>query len=644
MGITKWLSSPQDLEFLRQNIQLIREEEYSIIVSVCHSTGCKALGAKKIIETFEAELKKKNLKDEVKIKETGCVGFCEQGPRVTIYPQNICYFKVKPSDVQEIISETICKKKILERLLYKDPSSGKRIQQLEEIPFYKYQQRVLLKNNARINPKNIEDYIIIGGYSALSKALCTMTSEELIEEIKRANLRGRGGGGFPTGLKWESTYYAPSEPKYVIINCDEGDPGAFMDRTLMESNPHSILEGFIIGAYSIGAHEGFIYVRDEYPLAVENILTAIKQAKEYGLIGENIMNSGFSFRIKVHRGAGAFVSGESSALMSAIEGKVGEPKPKYTHTAVKGIWDKPSCLNNVKTWANIPLIILNGAEWFKSIGTKGSSGTKIFSLVGKVTNTGLVEVPMGISLRDLIYKIGGGITSGKKFKAVQTGGPSGGFISKEYLDLPVDFDELTKIGSMMGSGGLVVMDEETCMVDIARYFIDFLLDESCGKCIPCREGLRVLSKILKNICDGKGKDGDIQTIKDIAETMKSASLCQLGRTAVNPVLSSLSHFKDEWNQHIKEKCCTAKVCKSIIHYYIDPEKCRFCKLCITECPTKAIQEGKTNLSWIDQEKCIKCGICYELCNFDAIRKISGEPIPIVIKKVLEPIQERGNIE
>lgn len=640
MGTVKWLSSPEDFEFLRQNIEFLREPSRSII-SVCVGTGCIALGAGRVLEDIIGEIKKHGLEGKVDVKETGCLGICEQGPMLIIHPGEIPYFKVKPEDVPEIISKTIVGGRLVERLLYKDSVTGEVAKNIEKIPFYKHQLRSLLENNARINPKNIEDYIVIGGYSALVKALFQMTPDRVLEEIKRANLRGRGGGGFPTGRKWETTRNAPGEPKYVIVNCDEGDPGAFMDRALMEGNPHSVLEGLTIGAYAIGANKGFIYVREEYPLAAENVSAAIRQAEEYGLLGENIMNSGFSFSVKFHRGAGAFVSGESSALMAAIEGKVGEPRPKYVHTAVKGIWDKPSCLNNVKTWANVPLIILRGAEWFSSIGTKGSSGTKIFSLVGKVNNTGLVEVPMGITLRDLIYKIGGGIRGGKKFKAVQTGGPSGGFIPEKYLNLPVDFDELTKIGSMMGSGGMVVMDEDTCMVDAARYFVDFLLEESCGKCIPCREGLRVLSKVLNDICEGKGKHEDTQTIKDIAEMMKDASLCALGRTAVNPVLTSLKYFRDEWEQHVKEKRCAAKVCKALMHYYIDPEKCQACLLCLRECPVGAVQGGKDQVHWINQEKCVKCGICYEICNLDAVKKLSGEPIPPVIPKVMKPIRKRG---
>jgi len=626
METVKCIRSPKDLEKLREEIKSKRKPSKSS-VSVCVSTGCVALDASKVKEAFIAELEKQGLKDQVEIKETGCLGFCEQGPRVTIYPEEICYFKVKPEDAPEIVSKSILEKKVVERLLYKDPATGKGVQKLEDIPFYKYQRRLLLENNAKIDPKNIEDYIALGGYSALAKVLFEMTPEQVVEEVKKSKLRGRGGGGFPTGLKWETTRNAPGEPKYVIVNCDEGDPGAFMDRSLMEGNPHSVLEGLIIGAYAIGANEGFVYVREEYPIAVENISTAIRQAEEYGLLGEDIIGSSLSLRVKVHKGAGAFVSGESSALMTAIEGKVGEPRPKYVHTAVKGLWDKPSLLNNVKTWASVPLIVLKGAEWFRSIGTEGNSGTMIFSLVGKVNNTGLVEVPMGITLRDLIFKIGGGIRDGKKFKAVQIGGPSGGFIPEQYLDIPVDYDELVKVGSMMGSGGMVVMDEDTCMVDVARYFVDFLLEESCGKCIPCREGLRVLSSILSDICAGKGKSEDIQTTEEIAETMREALLCALGRTAANPVLTSLKYFRDEWEQHIIEKRCPANVCKALTDFYINPEKCQACLLCLKECPAGAIQGDKDQVHWIDQEKCIKCGTCYEICNFQAVKKLSGEPIP-----------------
>jgi NADH-quinone oxidoreductase subunit F len=570
---------------------------------------------------------------DVDIRRTGCHGFCEKGPIVVIYPEEICYLQVKPGDIPDIVSRTIREGKVVDRLLYTDPNTGEKIVHESEIPFYKNQTRLIFGSNRKIDPKNIDDYIALGGYSALAKALFEMSAEQVLEEIKRANLRGRGGGGFPAGKKWETTRDAAGEPKYVIVNCDEGDPGAYMDRSLMEGNPHSVIEGLIIGAYVIGSHEGYIYVRQEYPLAVENTEIAIKQAEEYGLIGKDILDSGFDFSIKVHRGAGAFVSGESSALVSAIEGKVGEPRPKYIHTAVKGLWDKPTCLNNVETWANIPFIINNGADWFKSMGTDNSKGTKIFSLVGKVNNTGLVEVPMGMSLKEIIYGIGGGIPNNKKFKAVQTGGPSGGCIPETFLDLPVDFDELAKAGSMMGSGGMIIMDEDTCMVDVARYFVDFLSQESCGKCVPCREGLRHMLGILNDITAGKGKDGDIERLEELSEFIRDASLCALGTTAPNPVLSTIKYFRDEYEAHIKEKRCPALVCKELIAYYIDPEECRACLRCTRNCPTDAIYGEKKIVHIIDQKKCIKCGTCLEVCPFDAVKKISGEPVPIVPKRM-----------
>jgi len=625
MESPKRINSPEDLDKIAQEVKR-KEAQYKTLISIGVSTCSIARGATKVVEELRSEIRKRGLEKEVYVKETGCLGMCEKEPQLIIYPAETSYFNVKPDDVPEVVS-SIVEGRVVERLLYRDAATGEAYRTLREIPFYKYQLRLLLENNARIDAKNIEDYIAVGGYKALAKALFQMTPEEIIEEVKKSNLRGRGGAGFPTGIKWKTTRDAAGEPKYVIVNCDQGDPGAYMDRAVVEGNPHSVLEGLIIGAYAIGAKEGFVYIREEYPLATERMLIAIKQAEEYGLLGENIMGSGFSLKVTVYRGAGAFVSGESSALMTAIEGKVGEPRPKYIHTAVKGIWDKPSCLNNTKTWATIPLIILNGAEWFRNIGTEGSSGTMIFSLVGKVNNTGLVEVPMGITLRDLIFKIGGGIRGGKKFKAVQTGGPSGGFIPEQYLDTPVDFDELTKLGSMMGSGGMVVMDEDSCMVDAARYFVDFLLGESCGKCIPCREGLRVLSRILNRICEGQGVEEDIQTIEEISEVMRDASLCALGRTAVNPVLTSLRYFGDEWIQHIREKRCPAKVCKNLISYYIDPNECQACLLCLRECPTGAIKGDKDQIHWIEQEKCIKCGTCYQICRFNAVKKLSGEPIP-----------------
>ena len=621
------LTANNDLKALRREL-LFREDIKKPRVAICAGTGCIGLGAKKVIRAFEEELKKWGLDNKIEIKETGCPGFCEKGTIVVIYPEEIFYLKVGPGDVPEIVEKTLIENSLVERLLYKDQTTGEKAIHENEIPFYKYQKRFLIKNNIRINPKNIDDYIALGGYSALAKALSDMAPVEVIEEIKGSKLRGRGGGGFPTGLKWESTRNAKGQPKYVIVNCDEGDPGAFMDRALMEGNPHSVLEGLIIGAYAIGSNQGFIYVRMEYPLAVENAKIALEQAKEYGLLGKNILGSGFDFDVAVHRGAGAFVSGESTALMNALEGKVGEPRPKYVHTSESGVWNKPSCLNNVETWANVPLIIGKGAGWFNSIGTVQSKGTKIFSLVGKVNNTGLVEVPMGMKISELIYKIGGGIPGGKRVKGVQTGGPSGGIIPEKYLNTPIDFDELTSLGSMMGSGSIIVIDEDTCAVDLARYFVDFLCDESCGKCLPCREGLKRMREILDEIIAGRGREEDLQTLLDVAGLMKTASMCALGRTAVNPVLSTMRHFGDEYQAHIKEKKCPALSCKPLISYYIQPDVCIECRLCRESCPKGAIDGTEREVPVIDQSICTKCGICFEVCpsRVRAITKISSMSI------------------
>lgn len=615
------------MEELRKEI-LSKRDPNKLCITLSSGTCGRAYRSDKVAAAFINELRKQGLEEKIDFREAGCLGFCEREPLVIIFPKRSCYCNVNIEDVPDIVDKTV-KGEIVERLLYTDRVTGEKIVYEEEIPFYKYQNRTVFGNNAKIDPKKIEDYIAISGYLALVKALFQMTPEEVLEEVKRANLRGRGGGGFPTGRKWETTRNAPEEPKYVIVNCDQGDPGAYMNRGLMEGNPHSVLEGLIIGAYSIGSHEGFIYIRQEYPLAVENTSIAIKQAEEYGFLGKNILGSGFDFTVKIHRGAGAFVSGESSALMTAIEGRVGEPRPKYVHTAVKGVWDKPSTLNNVETWANVPFIINNGAEWFTSIGTAGSKGTKIFALVGKVNNTGLVEVPMGMSLRDIIYKIGGGIRNGKKFKAVQTGGPSGGVIPEQYLDSPVDFDELTRLGSMMGSGGMIVMDEDTCIVDVARYFVDFLCDESCGKCLPCREGLKQARKTLNDIVAGKGKEGDIEKLEEIAEVTSVSSLCALGTTSANPVLTTLRYFRDEYEAHIKEKRCPALVCKGLVSYYINPEKCNACMICLKNCPASAIVGEKMKIHIVDQSKCTKCGTCYDVCppKFRAVQKISGETVP-----------------
>jgi NADP-reducing hydrogenase subunit HndC len=622
------LNSPAELEKLREEIQSKRDPNKTCI-TLCSGTACHASGSGDVAASIEEELKKQGLSDEVDFRRTGCHGYCERGPIIVIHPDEICYLQIEAKDVPEIISQTIKEKKLVERLLYTDPETKEKIVHESEIPFYKNQQRLVLGSNGNIDPKSIDDYIVQDGYSALAKAISKMKPEDVLEEVKKSNLRGRGGGGFPAGRKWEETRNAPDDIKYVIVNADEGDPGAYMDRSLLEGNPHSVLEGLTLGAYAIGSHEGYIYVRQEYPLAVDNVEIAIKQAEEYGLLGENILGSDFSFTVKVHRGAGAFVSGESSALMTALEGRVGEPRPKYIHTSTKGLWDKPSNLNNVETWATVPLIINKGADWFAQYGTEGSKGTKIFSLVGNVNNTGLVEVPMGVTLRDIIFKVGGGIPGGKNFKAVQTGGPSGGCIPEDQLDMKVDFDELSAAGSMMGSGGMIVMDEDTCMVDVARYFLDFLSDESCGKCVPCREGIKQMLKILTDICAGKGKEGDIELLEEICEVTKTAALCALGKSAPNPVLSTLKYFRDEYEAHIKEKRCPAYACKALISYYIDPEKCQACMICARQCPAEAIIGGKNQIHVIDQDKCTKCGTCYGACppRFGAVTRISGEPVP-----------------
>ena len=611
-------------------------------ITICSGTGCHALRSDKVHQAFLDELAKCSLDGGVTILRTGCHGFCERGTIVTILPQEVTYLQVKPDDVAEIVAKTVLRGEVIDRLLYQD-GDGRGIVHEDDIPFYRHQTPFVFGLNRFIDPQNIDTYIVRGGYAALAKALFQMSPEQVLDEVKAADLRGRGGGGFPAGAKWQTTRDAQGDVKYVVVNADEGDPGAYMDRSLLEGNPHRVLEGLIIGAYAIGAREGFVYVRQEYPIAVENLSVALEQAREYGLLGPSVLGSGLAFDVRVHRGAGAFVSGESSALMCAIEGRVGEPRPKYVRTSVSGIWGKPTNLNNVETWATVPLIIDKGAGWFTSIGTEKSKGTKIFSLVGKVNNTGLVEVPMGMTLRQVVYDIGGGIPKDRKFKAVQTGGPSGGVIPEKLLDLPVDFDELAKAGSMMGSGGMIVLDEDTCMVDTARYYLAFLAEESCGKCVPCREGLGQMLKVLNRICAGDGRDGDIELLEEISEMVQAWSLCALGGSAPNPVLSTIVNFRDEYDAHIVEKRCPAGVCKALISYYIDPQKCQACMLCLKNCAVGAISGGKKLVHVVDQHKCTKCGTCLDVCpsRFDAVLKISGVPVPESVPQGTQVTRKQG---
>ncbi len=612
------IKSANELETLRESIVGNRDPQKTRI-TICGGTGCHAHGCEQVAAAFKQEIEQQGLGSKVELKVTGCHGFCERGTLLVIEPKNIFYQRVRVKDVPAILSETIGKDIILNKLLFTDPETGEKIVHEDEVPFYRKQNRLVFGNNGSIDPTVIDDYIAVGGYAALGKVFSNMSPEKIIGEIKKSGLRGRGGGGFPTGSKWESTRKAEGDVKYVICNADEGDPGAYMDRSLMEGNPHSVLEGMIIGAYAIGSNHGYIYIRNEYPLAVRNTEIAIGQAEKYGLLGKNILGSGFDFSIRINRGGGAFICGESTALMASLEGQVGEPRAKYTHTSEKGLWGQPTNLNNVETWANVPLIINRGADWYSRIGTETSKGTKIFSLVGKIKNTGLVEVPMGIALREIIYDIGGGIPKDKKFKAVQTGGPSGGVIPESLLDLPVDFDELDKVGSMMGSGGMIVMDENTCMVDIAKYFVSFLEGESCGKCVPCREGLQRMREILTDISDGRGKAGDIELLESLSVTLIDGSLCGLGTTAPNPVLSTIRYFRDEYEAHIKGKTCPAGVCKGLITYSIIEENCPGCGLCVKACPELAIASmGKKKPVVLDQEKCIKCGACYDVCKLDAV--------------------------
>ncbi len=591
---------------------------YRSHVLVCGGTGCTSSGSTKIIESLQAEIKKNGLKEEVAVVQTGCHGLCALGPIVIIYPEATFYAMVKEEDVPEIVSEHLLKGRIVTRLLYKETITEDGIKSLNDTDFYKKQHRIALRNCGVINPENIDEYIGTGGYEALGKVLTEYTPDQVVQTILDSGLRGRGGGGFPTGLKWKLAKGNDADQKYVCCNADEGDPGAFMDRSVLEGDPHVVLEAMAIAGYAIGASQGYIYVRAEYPIAVDRLEIAIEQAREYGLLGKDIFGCGFDFDIELRLGAGAFVCGEETALMTSIEGNRGEPRPRPPFPAQKGLFAKPTILNNVETYANIPQIILNGSEWFSSMGTEKSKGTKVFALGGKINNTGLVEIPMGTPLREVIEEIGGGIPNGKRFKAAQTGGPSGGCIPAEHFDIPIDYDNLISIGSMMGSGGLIVMDEDNCMVDIAKFFLEFTVDESCGKCTPCRIGTKRLHEILDKITNGQGTMEDLTKLEELCYYIKDNALCGLGQTAPNPVLSTLRYFKDEYIAHVVDKKCPAGVCKALLSYTIDPESCKGCTLCARTCPNGAIQGKVKEVHVIDQSKCIKCGACMEKCKFGAI--------------------------
>ncbi len=589
-------------------------------VMICGGTGCTSSGSDKVADAFTKGIVDAGLENEVNVVRTGCFGLCALGPIVIIYPEGTFYSRVTPDDVPEIVNEHLLKGRVVDRLVYNETSTGEEVKSLEDTDFYRKQKRVALRNCGRINPENIDEYIAFDGYTALGKVLTEMTPQQVIDTITASGLRGRGGAGFPTGRKWAFAAANEADQKYVCCNADEGDPGAFMDRSILEGDPHVVLEAMAIAGYAIGSNQGYIYVRAEYPIAIKRLRIAIDQARDYGMLGKNIFDTGFDFDIDLKLGAGAFVCGEETALMTSIEGKRGEPRPRPPFPAVKGLWEKPTILNNVETWANIPQIINNGPEWFNTMGTEKSKGTKVFALGGKIRNTGLVEVPMGTTLREVVEEIGGGVPNGKKFKAAQTGGPSGGCIPAEHLDIPIDYDNLTSIGSMMGSGGLIVMDEDNCMVDIAKFFLSFTVDESCGKCTPCRIGTKRLYEMLEKITSGNAELEDIDRMEELCRHIQKNSLCALGQTAPNPVISTLRYFRDEYIAHVVDKRCPAGVCKDLLQYVIDPAKCKGCTKCARNCPVGAISGTVKEPHVIDSSKCIKCGACMENCSFGAISK------------------------
>ena len=596
---------------------------------VCAGTGCVSCGSFKIKEALEKEVRKRDLQDEVLVIATGCNGFCERGPILLVQPDGIFYQRLKVEDIPHLVEEHFLKGRPVKKLMYVPPAKKEPIPKMKDIEFFKHQRLIVLRNRGRIDPEKIDEYIGFDGYEAMGKVLTEMTPEAIIAEITASGLRGRGGAGFPTGKKWEACRREKATPKYLICNGDEGDPGAFMDRSVLEADPHAILEGMVIGAKAIGAEKGFIYIRNEYPLALQRVEIAIGQARDYGLLGKDILGTGFNFDLEIVQGAGAFVSGEETALMASVEGRIATPRQRPPYPSHQGLWKKPTTINNVETWATVPNIIRRGAKWFAGLGTETSKGTKIFSLVGKINNTGLVEVPMGISLKDIVYGIGGGIPGNREFKAVQIGGPSGGCIPRKLLDLPVDYESLVEAGAMMGSGGMIVMDDKTCMVDIAKYFLNFLRDESCGKCVSCREGTQRMWEIVKNITEGKGKEGDLALLEEVALTCKDASMCGLGQTAANPILSTLRYFRHEYEAHITDKRCPAGVCTALIRYLVIAEKCNGCQACKNACPTQAIKGTRSDIHSIEQTKCIKCGACLEACHFDAIETRRDEAIQII---------------